>query len=68
MTHEGQIFFPKALSTINLETNSIVKMANTELEGCMADRAMVARTTPLAIESWTPTGSAPTCTPVLVTG
>jgi len=33
----------------------------------MADRAMVARTTPVAIESWTPTGSAPTCTPVLVT-
>ena len=42
--------------------------ANKEIEGCMADAAMLTRATPMAIGSSAPPGSAPTCTPVLVTG
>ena len=42
--------------------------ANKEIEGCMVDTTMLARTTLMAIGSCASPGSAPTCTPVLVTG
>jgi len=43
-------------------------LANTEVEGRMADTAMLTRLPPMAIESWASAGSAMTCAPVLVTG
>jgi len=43
-------------------------LANKEVEGRMADVAMLTGIPPMAIGRWTSTGSAPTCAPVLVTG
>ena len=42
--------------------------ANKEIEGRMADAAMLARTSSMATGSWTLTGKQSTCAPVLVTG
>ena len=44
------------------------ELSNKEIEGCMADPAMLTRTALMAIGSYVSIESGPTCTPVLVTG